>query len=281
MRRAAGFVLGAGVAYLGRGRGDMETSPTVVGEVAADAVAPARVAATPIAPPVAEAVVAPGAEQESKLSFTAKQNEADPARREALSPVAAMLLPQERTAPAAVSALAPAPIAATTAATTDAVTRGVAGGVASPVVMRAATEPQAAASAAAGVTAGAATVTADRELRAKSMRRAATAARSAEAERAVDSPNALSALMEDRAQNAAALAAVTGCWRAQTAVRVDSIQTSMRVVRIAGDTLVLALTPAGAEARVLRESAGALTGTARNVSGRSAAFRAERTACLP
>jgi hypothetical protein len=281
MRIAAGFVLVAGVAYLGRGRGDMGTSPTVIGEVAADAVAPARIAAAPIAPPAAEAVVAPSAEQESKLSVTAKQNEAAPSRREAQSPVAAMLPPQERTAPAAAPAAAPAPAFAPTAPTSAATTRGVAGGVASPAVMRAAAEPQAAGGAVAGVTAGAAAVTADRELRAKSMQRAVTAARSAEAERMVDSPSALSALVADRAENAAALATVTGCWRAHTAARVDSIQTSMRVVRIAGDTLVLALTPAGAEARVLRESADALTGTARDASGRSAAFRAERTACMP
>lgn len=297
MRIAAGFVLVAGVAYLGRGRGDIGTSPTVVDEVAADAVAdadaPARIAGTPTAPPIAEAVVAPRAEQESKLSVVVKQSEADRSRREAPSPVATMLPPEERTASAAVPAPAPAPNAATTAAatatpsaaTSAAATRGVAGGVASPAVMRAAVEPQSAAGAAAGavggVTAGAATVTSDRELRAKSMQRAVTAARSAEAERAVDSPNALSALMADRAENAAALAAVTGCWRAQTAARADSIQNSMRVVRVVGDTLVLALTPAGAEARVLRESADMLAGTVRDVSGRSAVFRAERIACTP
>ena len=45
---------------------------------------------------------------------------------------------------------------------------------------------------------------------------------------------------------------VTGCWRAQTRARADSIQTSLRVVRSAGDTLSLALTPVGAEARVVR-----------------------------
>ena len=271
MRIAAGFVLVAGVAYLGRGRGDMGSPPTVA---VTDAAAAARTAASPIAPPISQPVVAPTVEQERKLIAAAKQNEADPSRREALSPVAAMLPPQERTAPAA----APAPGSAPASVAT---TRGVTGGVASPIVMRAATEPQAAAGAAAGITAGAATVTADRELRAKSMQRAVTAARSAEAERTIDSPNALSALMADRAENAAALATVTGCWRAQTAARVDSIQTSMRVVRVAGDTLVLALTPAGAEVRVLRGSADALTGTARDVSGRSAAFRAERTACTP
>jgi len=293
MRIAAGFVLVAGVAYLGRGRGEMGTSPTVVGEVAADAVAdadaPARIAGTPIAPPIAEAVVAPGAEQESKLSVASKQNEADPSRREAPSPVAAMLPPEERTASVAVPAPAPAPNAATTAAATAtpsaAATRGVAGGVASPSVMRAAVEPQAASGAAAavvgGVTAGAAAVTADRELRAKSMQRAVTAARSAETERVIVSPSSISTVTADRAENAAALAIVTGCWRAQTAARVDSIQTAMRVVRVAGDTLVLALTPAGVEARVLRESADVLSGTARDVSGRSAVFRAERIACTP
>lgn len=301
MRIAAGFVLVAGVAYLGRGRGELGSPPSVASDVASeaigasmsaavseatspvasgavtDAAAPARTAASPIAPPISQPVVAPTVEQERKLIAAAKQNEADPSRREALSPVAAMLAPQERTAPAA----APAPASAPTAPASVATTRGVAGGVASPTVMRAVTEPQAAAGAAAGITAGAATVTADRELRAKSMQRAVTAPRSAESERAVDSPNALSALMADRAENAAALANVTGCWRAQTAARVDSIQTSMRVVRVAGDTLVLALTPAGAEARVLRAPADALTGTARDVSGRSAAFRAERTACTP
>lgn len=263
MRIAAGFVLVAGVAYLGRGRGEMGSPPTMASDVASDAVgastsaavsgatspvasgavtdaaAPARTAATPIAPPISQAVVAPGVEQERKL------------------------------------------IAAATAPTSVAATRGVAGGVAPPTVMRAATEPQAAAGAAAGVTAGAATVTADRELRAKSMQRAVTAVRSAEAERMADSPSTLSALVADRAENAAALATVTGCWRAQTAVRVDSIQTAMRVVRVVGDTLVLALTPTGAEARVLRESVDVLAGSARDVSGRSAAFRADRTACTP
>ena len=297
MRIAAGFVLVAGVAYLGRGRGEIGISPTVVGEVAADAVAdaaaPARIAGTPVAPPIAEAVVATGAEQESKLSVAVKQNEADQSRREAPSAVAAMLPPAERTASVVVPAPAPAPSAATTAAATAtpsaapsaAATRGVAGGVASPAVMRAAVEPQSAAGAAvgavAGVTAGAAAVTADRELRAKSMQRAVTAARSAEAERVLDSPNSISTVTADRAENAAALAAVTGCWRAQTVARVDSIQTAMRVVRVAGDTLVLALAPVGVEAQVLRESADMLAGTVRDVSGRSAVFRAERISCTP
>ncbi len=55
----------------------------------------------------------------------------------------------------------------------------------------------------------------------------------------------------------------------------------MRIVRSVGDTLVLALTPAGAEARVVRDSPAALVGYARGAAGSYTAFRVERTTCSP
>ena len=107
----------------------------------------------------------------------------------------------------------------------------------------------------------------EREARAKTSQRALTPTPSAQAER--------------RAENVAASSSVSGCWRAQTTARVDSIQISPRVVRSVGDTLVLALTPFGAEARVVRESADALRGQAREAAGTFVAIVATRIGCVP
>ena len=129
----------------------------------------------------------------------------------------------------------------------------------------------------------------EREARAKVPARA-LAAKSAPAELTMNAMPMSAAAMADRtgdrtvdrmAENAGAVMTIAGCWRAQTVARVDSIQVAPRIARAVGDTLVLALTPAGAEARVVRESADVLTGTVRDASGLRAVFRADRIACKP
>ena len=240
MRVAAGLVLVAGVAYLGRGRTGIAT----------DASAPAE---------VADAVDAPKA--------TLERNEADASIAAATRSVApAVVVPQSAPQPA------PAPPAAGA---------GVAGGVASASVTRSASEAK--------VVGEVAASSVEREARAKVPARA-LAAKSAPAELTMNAMPMSAAAMADRtgdrtvdrmAENAGAVMTIAGCWRAQTVARVDSIQVAPRIARAVGDTLVLALTPAGAEARVVRESADVLTGTVREASGLRAVFRADRIACKP
>ena len=240
MRVAAGLVLVAGVAYLGRGRTGIAT----------DASAPAEVAA---------AVDAPKA--------TLDRNEADASIAAATRSVApAAVVPQSAPQPA------PAPPAAGA---------GVAGGVASASVTRSASEAK--------VVGEVAAISVEREARAKVPARA-LAAKSAPAELTMNAMPMSAAAMADRtgdrtvdrmAENAGAVMTIAGCWRAQTVARVDSIQVAPRIARAVGDTLVLALTPASAEARVVRESADVLTGTVRDASGLRAVFRADRIACKP
>ncbi len=240
MRVAAGLVLVAGVAYLGRGRTGIAT----------DASAPAEVAA---------AVDAPKA--------TLDRNEADASIAAATRSVApAAVVPQSAPQPA------PAPPAAGA---------GVAGGVASASVTRSASEAK--------VVGEVAASSVEREARAKVPARA-LAAKSAPAELTMNAMPMSAAAMADRtgdrtvdrmAENAGAVMTIAGCWRAQTVARVDSIQVAPRIARAVGDTLVLALTPASAEARVVRESADVLTGTVRDASGLRAVFRADRIACKP
>ena len=240
MRVAAGLVLVAGVAYLGRGRTGIAT----------DASAPAE---------VADAVDAPKA--------TLERNEADASIAAATRSVApAVVVPQSAPQPA------PAPPAAGA---------GVAGGVASASVTRSASEAK--------VVGEVAASSVEREARAKVPARA-LAAKSAPAELTMNAMPMSAAAMADRtgdrtvdrmAENAGAVMTIAGCWRAQTVARVDSIQVAPRIARAVGDTLVIALTPAGAEARVVRGSADVLTGTVRDASGLRAVFRADRIACKP
>lgn len=235
MRIAAGFVLVAGVAYLGRDRLDL--APSEMRENTTE---------------VAGAV-------------------ATPARAEVASDAAAPIAPASPSAPASTQ---PATITQPATVAASGLDRGVAGGVASSLVSRPAPEPAAMLGAAAGAS--------EPEARAKTTQSAIPAAQSARMARALEGVTVTGVLSADRATEAAERRTMTtGCWRTQTIVRVDSIQTALRVVRTEGDTLVVALIPAGAEARVVRESDTVLRGTARGVSGPPAAFRAERTQCAP
>lgn len=88
---------------------------------------------------------------------------------------------------------------------------------------------------------------------------------------------AMRAAMRDRSE---ALVHLAGCWRVSTRAMVDSTQVSPRIERMAGDTLVLALTPAGAEARVVRRANDQVTGTARAVAADSVVpFEARTVRC--
>ncbi|MCE9601749.1 MAG: zf-HC2 domain-containing protein [Gemmatimonadetes bacterium] len=289
MRVAAGVALVAGVGYLGIERtadrssvasapgatldGARETRAEVADAISRDAVEPvAKQAESGVAPSSAQATVpsatggAPATpERSARQSAQATRTESDLSARDA-----------RRAAPVAAAVAAPT---STAPVTTPPVTgeTGVAGGIASGAVSRSAAESKEMLT-----TAGVAT---EREARAKTMQRALAQTPSAPLGRALDSPSATAApgaLMADRlAENVVTRTSVSGCWRAETAAKVDSIQVSPRIVRSVGDTLVLALTPTGAEARVVRESDTTLRGSARGVTGPSATFRADRTACTP
>lgn len=280
LKVAAGFVFVAGVGYLGLDRTETMTAP-VEEELVAPTVASA---AAPVAESLADQPVAttvtvnasPSPARSVRQSATAKQSAADLSSRAdadvASSVVAAVAVPA-----VAVPAAAPAPSAlqpAPTLAPGAAVVTGVAGGIASGAASRIAAEQKEMLAAAAG--------SADSKARMKSLSLSGTAAASARPERILDSPNSVSEVTMDRvADTAGGRTIVAGCWRTQTTARVDSVQTTLRIVRTAGDTLVLALTPGGAEARVLRESVDVLRGRARDASGTFVAFVATRTVCAP
>lgn len=263
MRVAAGLVLVAGVAYLGRGRTGIATDASAPAEVAAAVDAPkatldrneadASIAAATRS--VAPATAVPPAEPQAVLAVP-------PSASSSVSQSVSQSVPQ------------PAPAPPTAGA-------GVAGGVASASVTRSASEAK--------VVGEVAASSVEREARAKVPARA-LAAKSAPAELTMNAMPMSAAAMADRtgdrtvdrmAENAGAVMTIAGCWRAQTVARVDSIQVAPRIARAVGDTLVLVLTPAGAEARVVRESADVLTGTVRDASGLRAVFRADRIACKP
>lgn len=278
LKVAAGFVFVAGVGYLGLDRTETMTAlveETRVAPTVASAAAP--VAESLADQPVATTVTvnaSPSPARSVRQSATAKQSAADFSSRAdadvASSVVAAVAVPA-----VAVPAAAPAPSAlqpAPTLAPGAAVVTGVAGGIASGAVSNRATESK--------ETLGAAAGSADSKARMKSLSLSSTAAASARPERILDSPNSVSEVTMDRAAGSAGERTnVTGCWRTQTTARVDSVQTTLRIVRTAGDTLVLALTPGGAEARVLRESVDVLRGRARDASGTFVAFVATRIVC--
>lgn len=243
LRVAAGVVLVAGVGYLGVDRTATMLAPSVSRGI------------------TSTATVSPSDSREARQGVAAKESDTDLARRDA-SIAELPIAP-----PSAASALVRQESAA-------AITRGVAGGTASGVVTRPAAESKEMLGATAGVP--------EREARAKSVQRAITATPSIQSERVLDSPNSVSAVMVDRfVESVGASMSVTGCWRAATTARVDSIQTSLRIVRTEGDTLVMALTPLGAEARVVRESDDLLRGRARDAVGGFVAFVARRTRCAP
>ena len=87
-------------------------------------------------------------------------------------------------------------------------------------------------------------------------------------------PNALQS--DDRP-----LAAISGCWRTTTTARADSVLIDPRVFRQVGDTLVLVVSKQGALALVVRASADALQGVARDAAGLMVPFRATKTNCSP
>lgn len=264
LRVAAGVVLVAGVGYLGVDRTTPMSAANGMRDLPRDderaaASPPASPAADLIASPVVSPVASPVASPVG--SGAADAVAGDVTRRDA-SIAELPIAP-----PSAASALVRQESAA-------AITRGVAGGIASGVVTRPSAETKEMLGATAGVP--------EREARAKSVQRAISATPSIQSERVLDSPNSISALMADRSvESVGARMSVTGCWRAETTARVDSIQTSLRIVRTEADTLVMALTPVGAEARVVWESNVALRGTARGIAGTAATFRAYQTTCLP
>jgi hypothetical protein len=290
MRVAAGVALVAGVGYLGLERSGDRSAPSAKLDAARETRSDVASSASRAPAPTA-AMSAPGtAERSARQNAPVARNESDFSTRDAGrdAPAAAPIAPpatESATASAAVpataigSAASPPPSASQTVVAPAGVTvaTGVAGGIASGTVSRAVVESKEARTTA--------EIAPEREARAKTMQRALTPAPSAPVERALDSPSALAAQgarMADRvAESAVANTGVSGCWHTRTNARVDSIQTSLRIIRSIGDTLVLALTPTGAEARVVRESETVLRGSARGVSGPSATFRAERMACTP
>ena len=253
MRVAAGIALVAGVGYVGLERSDERSASPEIREAAPDA-----------RRDVAGAVRGDAVRGDA-VDGTAKQ-----------AVVSAVPRPERRVRPTAPSARTEAdfsmrdasiaaPVTAATAAPsapqppTPSSGAGVAGGVASGVVSRSAVESN--------EMLGNPGAALEREARAKTLQRALTPTPSAQADR--------------MAENVAASSSVSGCWRAQTTARIDSVQSSMRIVRTAGDTLVLALTPPGAEARVVRESADVLRGQAREAAGTFVAIVATRIGCVP
>ena len=264
LRVAAGVVLVAGVGYLGVDRSTprsaangMRAYPRDDGRAAANPSASpaADLIASPVVSPVASPVASPvGSGAADAVAGDVTRRDASIAELPIAPPSAASALVRQESAAA--------------------ITRGVAGGTASGVVTRPSAETKEMLGATAGVP--------EREARAKSVQRAISATPSIQSERVLDSPNSISALMADRSvESVGARMSVTGCWRAETTARVDSIQTSLRIVRTEADTLVMALTPVGAEARVVWESNVALRGTARGIAGTAATFRAYQTTCLP
>ena len=260
LRVAAGVVLVAGVGYLGVDRSTPRSAANGMRAYPRD---DGRVAANPPASPAADPVADPAA---SRVASPVGSGAADAVAGE-VTPRDASIAELPIAPPAAASALVRQDSAAT-------ITRGVAGGTASGVVTRPSAESKEMLGATAGVP--------EREARAKSVQRAVSATPSIQSERVLDSPNSISALMADRSvESVRARMSVTGCWRAATTARVDSIQTSLRIVRTEGDTLVMALTPLGAEARLVRESDDLLRGRARDAVGGFVAFVATRTRCAP
>ena len=312
MRVAAAVALVAGVGYLGvEQTGDRsapseklaaarETRSDVADAISRDAAEPVGKQAESGVAPSAPPATAPTAgvstlgtpERGARQTAQTARNESDLSTRDARrdAPVAASSTASS-TAPASApaTALSVAPVPAIASVSPSAVgtlpssslavtgATGVAGGIASGTSSRSAVETK--------EMLNAAVVATEREARAKTMQRALTPTPSAPVERTLDSPNALSAQrarMTDRvAENAVTRSNVSGCWHVQTAARVDSIQASLRVVRFVGDTLVLALTPPGVEARAVRESEDQLRGIVRDRWGTLAAFRAVRTGCAP
>ncbi len=269
LRVAAGVVLVAGVGYLGIDRSD-DGRPAASAAAISRASGAADAVSGTVTPAVAlsasrgvasTATTPPSASQDTRRADAAKERDAAFAQREASvaeSPLAT---------PSPTGALVRQESATAT-------TRGVAAGIASGVVTLPSAETR-------GML-GATTAVTEREARAKTTQRASSVAPSARSARALDSPSAVGAVLTDRAaESIGARVSVTGCWRAETTAGVDSIQTSLRLVRMEGDTLVLALTPVGAEAWVVWESNVALRGTARGIAGIPAPFRAYQTMCLP
>lgn len=207
------------------------------------------------------ATSAPSASRDTRLGVAARESDTDPARRDA------SIAEQPIAPPATSSALV-------RQESVTAITRGVAGGIASDVVALPPAETKEMLGAVVGVS--------EREARAKTSQRAISVAPSAQSARALDSPSAVSAVLADRAaERIGARVSVTGCWRVETTARVDSVQTSLRIVRTVGDTLVLALTPLGAEAHVVWEADDLLRGRARDAAGGFVGLVATRTRCAP
>jgi len=65
-------------------------------------------------------------------------------------------------------------------------------------------------------------------------------------------------------------AVLTGCWRTTTGAQVDAVQRDLRIVRRAGDTLVVALLPPGAEAALRPDGADRFVGSVRPSAARNA-----------
>lgn len=250
MRVAAGIVFVAGVGYLGLDRSGGRSVPAEMSETARETRSD-----------VADAVSGEVVDRAAKQAVSVRPTQERRVRQTALEA-------RNESTTATTSAAAPPPPTSAIAAGVA----GVAGGVATGVASRPSAEVKEMLGAAAG--------SAEREERMKSMQRAITATPSARVERVLDSPSAAGAATMDRVvERATERTNLTGCWRTETTARVESVQNALRVLRSAGDTLVLALTPVGAEARVVRESETVLRGTARGVTGPPATFRADRTTC--
>lgn len=294
MRVAAGAALVAGVGYLGLEQTGDRSAPSTGLDATRDTPTEVALSESQAAAPTTTASAPPTPERSARQAAPVARNESDFSTRDATGD-ARRDAPVAASATAYASALSAAPVPAPTPAPAPAgvsagavaappyippaVTgaTGVAGGIASGAVSRSAAESKEMLTTA--------VVATEREARAKTMQRALSPTTSAPVERTLDSPNSIGtrgALMADRvAASAEATTGVGGCWRARTTAHVDSIQTSLRIIRSAGDTLVLALTPAGAEARVVRLSVDLLRGRARGTSGDFVDFFATRSSCSP
>lgn len=311
LRAAAGLVLVAGVAYLGRD-GFASRTAGEAGSNAESALGDAPTL-TPASAPAPEPISPPLAKQADQASRADQGRAGAPASPPAAAASSAATASAATAATATASAAVPpaaAPreaeardlararlsdslrlsgalsdvvVTGVAAAPETASARGVAGGVAKAVAGGVAVR------AAAPAQLRAATAAEDERARSEA-RRAASGSREArealEAQKVLPSPNSIAMAAPGRALADASTGAgiLEGCWAvrpapARGALPIDSLQRALRGVPAAGDSLQVALSPNGVVAIVRRDAAGVLGGRLRDASPDRATFRAEPVRC--
>ncbi len=282
LRIAAGFVLVAGVAYMGR---DSLASRAATELASGSAVEEERKA--PATPPLAKETVASGGQRILAQSASARadapppppaaapasaaptnaaptsatSSDAAPTRADARDRVRARLTD---------SSNALSDVVVTGSSVAKSATAGVAGGVAAPVQLRAV--PASEAERARGVAHAEARV---------------GAASSREMQKILPSPNSIAMATAERDASSDALPPGTvvleGCWSVQTpaagSLVIDALQRSLRGLPVRGDSLQVTLAPNGLVAIVRRDSVEVLRGRLRDVPTREAAFHARLVEC--